>query len=74
MKFVKSALRNKMGDDYMSHSLICFVETKLLVQIPNEVIVQRFHAKNHCGMKRKVMFSIFSYLLSLSVFYNLFSV
>jgi hypothetical protein len=63
MKFVKSALRNKMGDDYMSHSLICFVETKLLVQIPNEVIVQRFHGASaswglsptgHCGSESSV--------------------
>jgi uncharacterized BrkB/YihY/UPF0761 family membrane protein len=67
MKFVKSALRNKMGDDYMSHSLICFVEKELLDQVPNEVIVECFHAKNRRGMKRKVMFSSFSYLLSLSL-------
>jgi dimeric dUTPase (all-alpha-NTP-PPase superfamily) len=38
MKIVKSALRNKIGDDYMSHSLICFVEKQLLDTITNEVI------------------------------------
>jgi hypothetical protein len=67
MKFVKSALRNKMSDDYMSHSLICFVEKELLDQVPNEVIVECLHVKNRRGMKRKVMFSSFSYLLSLSL-------
>ena len=28
MKLVKNALRNKMGDDYLSNSLICFVENR----------------------------------------------
>jgi hypothetical protein len=50
MKIVKSALRNKIGDDYMSHSLICFVEKQLLDTIRNEVIVNRFHKmKNRRG-------------------------
>jgi hypothetical protein len=56
MKFVKSVLRNKMGYDYMSHSLICFVDKELSDQIPNEVIVQRLHAKNCRGMKTKVIY------------------
>ncbi|VAI41896.1 unnamed protein product [Triticum turgidum subsp. durum] len=43
MKIVKNALRNKIGDDYLSHSLICFVEKELLDTITNEVIVDRFH-------------------------------
>jgi hypothetical protein len=59
MKLVKSALRNKMGDDYMSHSLIRFVEKELLDNIPNEVIVGRFHATNRRGVKRKVIFLMF---------------
>jgi hypothetical protein len=67
MKLLKSALRNKMGDDYMSNSLICFVEKELLDNIPNEVIVKRFHATNHRGIKRKVMFSGFYYLVSVLV-------
>ncbi|XP_024310349.1 zinc finger MYM-type protein 1 [Brachypodium distachyon] len=55
MKFVKNALRNKMGDEYLSHSLICFVEKELLDNIPNELIVKRFHGmKERRGMKRKV--------------------
>ncbi|XP_037478059.1 uncharacterized protein LOC119355371 [Triticum dicoccoides] len=42
-KIVKNALRNRIGDDYLSHSLICFVEKGLLDEITNEVIVDRFH-------------------------------
>nr|XP_020153595.1 uncharacterized protein LOC109738882 [Aegilops tauschii subsp. strangulata] len=37
MKLVKNALRNKMGDDYLSNSLICFVEKEMLDTIPNEL-------------------------------------
>jgi hypothetical protein len=43
MKIVKSALRNKIGDDFLSHSLICYVEKGLMETITNEVIVDRFH-------------------------------
>jgi hypothetical protein len=43
MKIVKSALRNKTGDDFLSHSLICYVEKGLMETITNEVIVDRFH-------------------------------
>lgn len=50
MKIVKNALRNKIGDDYMSHSLICFVEKGMLDTITNEVIVDEFHKmKNRRG-------------------------
>ena len=63
MKLVKNALRNKMGDDYLSNSLICFVEKEMLDNITNEVIVKRFHVKSRRGMKRKeVMFSSLFYL------------
>ncbi|XP_010229985.1 uncharacterized protein LOC100829763 [Brachypodium distachyon] len=56
MKIVKSALRNKISDDFMNHSLICYVEKELLDRISNEVIVKRFHeVKDRRGMKRKVV-------------------
>ena len=52
-----------MGDDYLSNSLICFVEKEMLDNITNEVIVKRFHVKSRRGMKRKeVMFSSLFYL------------
>jgi hypothetical protein len=43
MKIVKNALRNKIGDTYLSHALICFVEKEMLNMIPNEVIVEMFY-------------------------------
>ena len=49
MKIVKNALRNKIGDDYLSHSLICYVEKGLLDTVTNEVIVDRFHKKSRRG-------------------------
>ena len=52
MKIVKNALRNKIGDDYLSYSLICFVEKQFLDTITNETIVDRFHKmKNRRGIK-----------------------
>ena len=69
MKLVKNALCNRMGDDYLSNSLICFAKKEMLDTIPNEVIVKRFHAKNHRGMKRKeVMCSSFYFHLSMFTF------
>ena len=53
MKIVKNALRNKIGDDYLSHSLICFVENGLLDEITDKVIVDRFHKmKDPCGRNK----------------------
>jgi hypothetical protein len=40
---LKNALRNKIGDTYLSHALICFVEKEMLNMIPNEVIVEMFY-------------------------------
>lgn len=53
MKIVKNALRNKIGDDYLSYSLICFVEKQFLDTITNEMIVDRFHKmKDRRGKKQ----------------------
>lgn len=43
MKFVKNATRNKIGDEYLSYLLICFLEKDRLKNISNEVIANRFH-------------------------------
>jgi hypothetical protein len=72
MKLLKSALRNKMGDDYMRNSLICYIETELLDKIPNEVIVEHFHARNRRGIKRKAMFSGFLLVLAFSFEFDIF--
>ncbi|TVU45045.1 hypothetical protein EJB05_04515, partial [Eragrostis curvula] len=44
MKIVKTYLQNCMGDDYMSHSLICYVEKLLMAKVTNDVVVRRFKA------------------------------
>ncbi|KAJ1276189.1 hypothetical protein BS78_05G195100 [Paspalum vaginatum] len=55
MKIVKNVLRNKIGDEYMSHSLICFVEKDMLNKIPNEVIVDAFYKmKDRMDKKHEV--------------------
>jgi hypothetical protein len=43
MKIVKSALRNKIGDEFLSFSLICYIEKEQLDTISNQIIVDRFH-------------------------------
>lgn len=43
MKIVKNALRNKIGDKYLSHALMCFIEKQMLNMIPNEVIMVHFY-------------------------------
>ena len=40
---MKGALPNKIDGDYLSHSLICFMENGLLDDIACKVILDRFH-------------------------------
>jgi hypothetical protein len=49
MKIVKTYLHNCIGDDYMSHCLICYVEKeKNEKKVTNDVVVQHFKAmKEH---------------------------
>ena len=42
MKTVKTKLRNRMGDDYMNHCLICNVEKEKMLKVTNEAVVDRF--------------------------------
>lgn len=42
MKIVKSSLRNRIGDDYLSHSLICYIEKEEMKKVTNEAVVHRF--------------------------------
>ena len=37
MKIVKTYLRNRIGDSYMSNSLICYIK-----KVTNEAVVRRF--------------------------------
>ena len=42
MKIVKTELRNRIGDIYMSNSLICYEEKEELLKVTNEAVVCRF--------------------------------
>jgi hypothetical protein len=42
MKIVKTNLRNRIGDEYMSNSLICYVEKELMLKVTNNAVVRRF--------------------------------
>ena len=47
MKIVKTSLRNRMGDQYMSNSLICYVEKEKILKVTNPAIVDRFKKMRH---------------------------
>jgi hypothetical protein len=42
MKKVKTCLRNSIGDQYMSNSLICYVEKEKMLKVTNADVVDRF--------------------------------
>lgn len=35
-------LWNRIGDDYLSHSLICYIEKEEIKKVTNEAVVHRF--------------------------------
>jgi len=43
MKIVKTILRNCIGDEFMSHCIICFVEQGFLATIPIKDVIVRFN-------------------------------
>jgi hypothetical protein len=42
MKIVKTHLRNRIGDEHMSNSLICYVTKGEMMKLSNEAVVRRF--------------------------------
>ena len=42
MNIVKSVLRNKMGDQFMSDCLICYVEKDIFATITNDAVIDLF--------------------------------
>ncbi|KAL6531211.1 hypothetical protein OROHE_014280 [Orobanche hederae] len=42
MNIIKSNLRNKMGDEFLTDCLVCYIEKDLFTAIDNEVILQHF--------------------------------
>ncbi|MBT0984592.1 hypothetical protein KJ032_26535, partial [Salmonella enterica subsp. enterica serovar Typhimurium] len=43
MKIVKTPLRNKMGDQWLSDSMVVYIERDVFAFIDNEPIMRRFH-------------------------------
>ena len=42
MKIVKTSLSNRMGDQHLSHRLICYLEKEEMKKVSNEAVVHRF--------------------------------
>ncbi|KAK9677030.1 hypothetical protein RND81_11G117300 [Saponaria officinalis] len=42
MNIIKTDLRNKMGDDFLTNCLVCYIEKDVFRNIDNEVIIQHF--------------------------------
>ncbi|XP_076924072.1 uncharacterized protein LOC143586397 [Bidens hawaiensis] len=44
MKFIKTDLHNKMGDNFLTDALVCYVEKDIFASVENKAILQRFQA------------------------------
>ena len=42
MRIVKNYLRNRISDDFMSDSLICYVEKEEMKKVTNDAVIHRF--------------------------------
>jgi len=42
MSIIKTGLRNKMGDDWMNHRMVCYIERDVFVSIEESKIIERF--------------------------------
>ena len=51
MKIVKTSLSNRMGDEHLSHRLICYIEKEEMKKVSNEAVVHRFMAMEEKGRK-----------------------
>ena len=51
MKIVKTSLSNRMGDQHLSHRLICYLEKEEMKKVSNEAVVRRFMTMEGKGRK-----------------------
>ena len=51
MKIVKTSLSNRMGDEHLSHRLICYIEKEEMKKVSNEAVVHRFMTMEGKGRK-----------------------
>jgi hypothetical protein len=51
MKFVKTESRNKMGDDWLNHRMVCYVEREIFAAIKDDDILHHFQELKTRKMK-----------------------
>ena len=73
MNIIKTASRNKMGDDWMNHRMVCYIERDIFVTIEESKIIERFQGyRSRKGVlpRRRSKFSYYasSILILLVVF------
>ena len=51
MKIIKTTLSNRMGDQHLSHRLICYLEKEEMKKVTNEAMVRRFMTIEGKGRK-----------------------
>jgi hypothetical protein len=44
MKIIKTDLRNKMGDEWMGHCMICYIERDIFASIEDHQIIEHYQA------------------------------
>jgi hypothetical protein len=42
MKIIKTELSNKMGDEWLNHRMVCYIERDVFASIPDDDILQYF--------------------------------
>ena len=58
MKLVKTAARNRIGDQFLSDYMVCFIEKKLFDSVSNEKVIKKFRMMN----ERRVVFVFAGFL------------
>ena len=70
MNIIKTASRNRMGDDWMNHRMVCYIERDIFVTIEESKIIERFQGYR----SRKGIFcrrrSKFSYYASIITYFT----
>jgi hypothetical protein len=51
MKIVKTSLSNRMGDQHLSHKLICYIEKEEIKKVSTEAVAHRFMTMEGKGRK-----------------------
>ena len=47
MNIIKTELRNKMNDEWVDHSMVCYIEPSIFADIEDVIILRHFHGYNN---------------------------